>query len=167
MAVNAPMEFRYDLNKNNIPETYSLENNIVTITENGKQLWQTPEDWHIDDVIIADSNNDGIIEINLLLWKSGNYGSSQPFWIKTNDDSIKNHFFLYTLENDQIKSVWQSSNLDKPNCSAQIKDVDHDGKNELVVLEGEYTEPYKCEPKYKSVWKWSEWGFYLDDRLDY
>jgi len=160
------IEFNYDLNQNQKPETYSLKNNILTITEKKKILWQTPAEWHVDDVILADSNNDQKIEINLLVWKPGNYGASRPFWETKNDQEIKNHFFLFTLENNQVKSLWQSSNLDKPNCSAQIKDIDDDGKNELIVLEGEYGKPYFCQPKYQAVWKWHEWGFYLENRLE-
>lgn len=143
---------------------YSLQNNIFTITKNDKHLWQTPKEWHVDQFILADSNNDGQTEINLLVWKPGDYGSSKPFWVRKNDDSIKNHLFLYQLDGETVNSVWQSSNLNKPNCSAEIKDIDNDGKNELVVLEGEYTKKYKCKPKYQAIWRWSEWGFYNIDR---
>lgn len=149
-----------DLNMNNQLETYSLQNNILTISENGQALWQTPKEWRVDDYILADSNNDGQTEINLLVWKSGDYGASKPFWVQNSDNSVKNHFFLYQLEGQTVKSVWQSSNLDKPNCAAEIKDVDNDGKNELLVLEGEYAKKYHCQPKYKAIWRWGEWGFY-------
>ena len=35
-----------------------------------------------------------------------------------------------------MKPVWQSSNLDRPNYEAGLADLDGDGTNELVVVEG-------------------------------
>jgi hypothetical protein len=52
--------------------------------------------------------------------------------------------------------VWQSSNLDRPNYEAGLADLDGDGTNELVVVEGEYDDPGVREA---GVWRWNGWGF--------
>lgn len=155
-----------DLDNNSIRETYILENGRLTILENSKIIWQSPSEWWIDNFILADSNNDEIMDINLSLWKAGNFGSSKPFWIKENDMSIKNHFFVLDFINKAIKQVWGSSNLTEPNCDFQIADIDNDGENELIVIEGNYLQKPKCDGNYVAVWKWNGWGFSNEWRSD-
>jgi len=148
-----------DLNNDVILENYDLKNGKLTITENEKMIWQSPNDWWIDNFILADSNNDGVLDINLSLWKAGSFGSSKPFWIEKNDMSVKNHFFVLDLLNGAIKQIWGSSNLSEPNCEFKITDIDDDGKNDLVVIEGDYSQKPKCTGNYIAVWKWNNWGF--------
>lgn len=148
-----------DLDNNSILENYDLEDGRLTITENEKMIWQSPSDWWIDNFALADSNNDGVVDINLSLWKSGSFGTSKPFWIKENDISVKNHFFVLDFSGGTIKQVWGSSNLAEPNCEFKIADVDNDGKNDLVVVEGDYSQKLKCTGNYVAVWKWNDWGF--------
>ena len=155
-----------DLDNDSFPENYDWENGKLTITENEKMIWQSPSDWWIDDFILADSNNDGVVDINLSLWKSGSFGSSKPFWVKENDMSVKNHFFVLDFSGDAIKQVWGSSNLAEPNCEFKIADVDNDGENDLVVIEGDYSQNLKCVGNYIAVWKWNDWGFSNEWRSD-
>ncbi|KKU10269.1 MAG: Capsule synthesis protein, CapA [Parcubacteria group bacterium GW2011_GWA1_45_7] len=109
-----------DLDNDSFPENYDWENGKLTITENEKMIWQSPSNWWIDDFVLADSNNDGIVDINLSLWKSGSFGTSKPFWVKENDMSVKNHFFVLDFSDGSIKQVWGSSNLVEPNCEFKI-----------------------------------------------
>lgn len=153
-----------DLDNDSLKETYSLKNGQLLITENSKTLWQSPGDWWIDNFVLADSNNDGVIDISMSLWKSGDFGSSKPFWIRENDMSVKNHFFVYDLVNGKIKPIWGSSNLTVPNCEFKIADVNNDGENELITLEGDYIDKLLCKGKYVAVWKWNGWGFSNDWR---
>jgi poly-gamma-glutamate capsule biosynthesis protein CapA/YwtB (metallophosphatase superfamily) len=148
-----------DLDNDSVPETYTLNNGQLSIVEISKVIWQSPANWWIDDFVLADSNNDGIIDLNLSVWKAGNFGSSKPFWVKENDTSIKNHFFIFDLVNGIIKPVWQSSNLTAPNCEFKIIDVDGDGKNDLIVVEGDYSQKPMCNGNYVATWKWNDWGF--------
>ena len=148
-----------DLDNNSIKEIYILENGKLTISENSKIIWQSPTEWWVDNFVLADSNNDGIVDINLSLWKAGNFGSSKPFWVKENDMSVKNHFFVLDFINGEIEQVWGSSNLAEPNCKFQIADIDNNGKNDLIVIEGDYSQKPKCSGNYVAVWKWNDWGF--------
>jgi hypothetical protein len=148
-----------DLDNNSEKEEYVLEKGQLTISENGREIWASPQDWWVDNFILADSTNDGKKDINLSVWKSGDYGQSKPFWVKTNDPRIKNHFFVFDLNNGQVQPIWQSSNLDQPNCDFVISDADGDNKQDLVVMEGAYQEDWICTGAYLAVWKWNGWGF--------
>ena len=148
-----------DLDQDLMIETYDLKNGQLTLAENQAIIWQSPADWWVDNFILADSNNDGIIDINLSLWKSGDFGTSKPFWVEENDMSVKNHFFVLDFIDNSVNQVWGSSNLSQPNCEFKITDIDNDGKNDLIVLEGAYSQSPKCEGNYVAVWKWNGWGF--------
>ena len=148
-----------DLDNDSIQETYVLENGQLTITEDSKVLWQSSADWWIDKFTLADVNNDRIFDISLSLWKSGDFGTSKPFWVKENDLSVKNHFFVFDFINKTIKLIWGSSNLSVPNCEFKIADIDGDNKDDLVVIEGDYSQKPSCNGNYVAVWKWNGWGF--------
>ncbi|NMB48343.1 hypothetical protein GYA13_02760 [Candidatus Kuenenbacteria bacterium] len=155
---------RADLNGNLIDESYTLIAGRLTIAESQKTIWQSPADWQIDSFVLADANNDGLLDLNLSLWKPGSFGTSKPFWLKENDPSVKNHFFIYNLSGDKLKMVWGSSNLGAPNCEFLIQDIDGDSQNELLVIEGEYRTATACQGRYVALWSWNGWGFSNDWR---
>lgn len=148
-----------DLDGNAIEEKYDLQAGKLTVTENEKVIWQSADDWWVEDFALADSTNDGVADINLSVWKSGSFGKFKPFWIKQDDPSVKNHFFIFDWKEGKIKPIWQSSNLDAPNCQILVDDVNNDGQTELIVVEGDYADAPDCLGKYVAVWKWNEWGF--------
>lgn len=157
---------RADLDNNGVQETYALENGRLTITENANIVWQSPTDWWIDNFILADANNDGVSDVNLSVWKAGNFGTSKPFWIKENDMNVKNHFFVFDFVNGAMRSIWGSSNLGVPNCEFKIADIDGDRKNDLITIEGNYSQKPGCNGNYVAVWKWNGWGFSNEWRSD-
>jgi len=163
---NVAKSEKADLDKDTKREEYILENGKLKIVQGNKIIWESPSEWWIDDFVLADSNNDGTTDINLSVWKSGDFGNSKPFWVKENDMSIKNHFFVFGFDNGVMKPIWQSSNLDTPNCEFKITDVDGDGKNDLVVIEGDYSQKPMCSGNYVAVWKWNDWGFSNEWRSD-
>lgn len=141
-------------------ENILLNNGQVRITSGKQLLWTSPENWWVDDVIVEKSLNDGRTLINMSVWKEGNFGTSKPLWETENDNSIKNHLFVFALEGKQIKHIWQSSNLPVPNCRIEFRDIENDGSIELVAYEGTYQESPLCNPTHIAVFKWNEWGFY-------
>ncbi len=146
-----------DLDQDGVVEHFVLRDGRLTVQTAAAQIWETPETWWVDDFILGDSNNDGTTDLNLVVWKSGSYGPSKPFWVTQDDPSVKNHLFVVDLVNGAMKPVWQSSNLDCPNRDIDLVDLDGDGQNELLATEGDYDNP---EDRRMSVWKWNDWGFY-------
>lgn len=147
---------RCDIDKDGSPEGYSLHDGVLSVDSGSTTIWRTPGDWWVDDFFIGDANNDGITDLNLLVWKAGSFGPRRPFWIDGEDRSIKSHLFIFNLAGGSFKPVWQSSNLDKPNYGSVLEDINGDGKNELVVSEGDYGTPGE---RRVSVWRWNGWGF--------
>lgn len=165
-AVSDDQYIEEDVSGDHLPETYILSSGRLTVTQAGEELWQTPSEWWVDHFEIADTTSDGQMEIALSVWKSGSYGTSKPFWVSEEDKSVKNHFFVFGFKDQKIQPIWQSSNLSRPNCEFIIADVNGDGMDELVVIEGEYSSDFICSGKYLAVWSWQEWGFYNDWRSE-
>lgn len=158
-------EEQADLNDDGHRETYSLRNGRLTVTDQENHLlWQSPEEWWIDDFYFGDITNDGRQNLCLSVWKEGSYGPYRPFWEDANDSFVRNHLFLYHMEATEehapvkptLKAVWQSSHLARPNYQAFIAQIDGDGLNHLVVVQGDYENPHTGEIAF---WKWNGWGF--------
>ncbi|MBO8128633.1 MAG: VCBS repeat-containing protein [Peptococcaceae bacterium] len=146
----------FDLDGDGTGEIYTLLDGRLRVAAGAKMIWHSPGGWWVDDFVLGDANNDGIPDLNLLVWKAGSFGPCKPFWIKQEDRSIKNHFFIFDLVDGSFKPVWQSSNLDRPNYAVILKDLDEDGENELIAVEGSYTD---SKVKRITIWKWNGWGF--------
>lgn len=155
-----------DLDGDGKTEEYSLEDNALSVKEEGQMLWRSPRSWHVDRFALSDVDNDGTVNLVMSLWKEGSFGEAKPFWHDGEDVSYKNHLFVYKLEGNKFRAVWCSSDLYRPILSFDIRDDDGDGLKELVVREGEYKkvsgERYTADPDSvprTTVWKWNEWGF--------
>lgn len=144
----------FDLDQDGNYEDYSLDEGRLMVEVSGQSIWESPGNWWVSDFALGDSTGDGNHNLNISVWKEGSFGNSKPFWVTGEDNSYKNHLFIYKLVNGSFKPVWQSSNLDQPNHKISL--VDDDGKNLLVVIEGEYDNP---RVRRVSVWAWNGWGF--------
>ena len=112
-------------------------------------------DWRVDHVLVADADNDGIDEIIVTLWKQGSYGEELPLWVEENDENIEHHLFLYEYKDGEIVADWHSSSLSRPIQEIQVFDINNDGKNELIEIEGDY---YNNQTLV-GIWVWNEWWF--------
>ncbi|KKQ71453.1 MAG: SH3 type 3 domain-containing protein, poly-gamma-glutamate synthesis protein (capsule biosynthesis protein) [Candidatus Peregrinibacteria bacterium GW2011_GWC2_39_14] len=159
LAINEKTHKDFDLDKDGVKETYDLKDGRLTVSENSQQIWQSSEVWFVDSFEIADSTGDSIPDLNMSVWKSGNFGPSKPFWVTKNDPSVRNHFFVFDYKGKKISAVWQSSNLSKPNCAFEFQTVPNEKFPVLVTYEGDYSDLPNCTPKTLGIWKWNEWGF--------
>lgn len=159
-------EISDDINNNEVNERYILKEGQLSVWEEGGFSWKSPDDWWIDDYRLADIDGKEGKEIVFLAWKSGSFGTSKPFWVEKDDMSVRNHLFVYAVDEGKVRSVWGSSNLPRPNTAFEVEDVDMDGKNELVVIEEDYADTGK-DGGYVAVWKWNGWGFANEWRSDW
>jgi hypothetical protein len=114
--------------------------------DNAPLLWQNEaENWHIGRLDVGDPNNDGRIEYLLLLWKPDASGT------------IRSHPFLMGWRGGHYRIIWGGSATHRFIQDLAVDDLDADGEQELVVLEGGSKPGDMGEVL--SVWHWHGWGF--------
>lgn len=127
-------------------ETYELkEGRLIVRREDGELVWMSPEDWWIEDFVLADANGDGVIDVNMSVWRQ--------------DQLVQNFLVIYNLSTEQQKTVWESAALSKPICRFIIRDFNRDGKAEIAVLEGDDDDLDGCESRSLAIWSWKREGF--------
>ena len=125
-----------DTDNNGFQEKYCLADNQLQVYENDRLIWQSSKEWNIKQICLADADNDQQTELLMLLWKHGSFGPSKPFWLKGPDNEYSCHLFMYRLVSGRLKEVWCSSALVHPIIEMKVEDVDRDGLNKLIVIEG-------------------------------
>ena len=134
-------------------------------------LWQSPPDWQIAQAAITDLNRDGKPEMTLLVWRP-----FRPLPIDTylpvaqshtdfqNEDGKSCQIILIGWKNNRFKELWAGSALAEPVASFAAVDLDGDGLQELITLDGRYEDSRKQPAHSLSVWQWNSFGFSLQDR---
>lgn len=132
----------------------------------GEILWQSPADWQVLQVEITDLNRDGLSEITMLIWRPfapwpidrylPHKGRVQSF---QNAKGYSCHLILIGSQRGKYRELWAGSALTNPLRSFAAGDLNADGLQELVVLEGDYND-LAIEPAHiLSVWEWNGFGF--------
>ncbi len=131
--------------------------------------WQTPEPWKVTEAISADLNRDGKNEMVMVVWRphkvwpidsflpSG--GRIADFHDRSNSSC---HLILVGWDGNEYRELWAGSSLIKPVFNIRAADLDNDGYQELVSLEGKYDNWNGTGDL--TVWDWSGFGFRLRDR---
>ncbi len=159
-------EEKADIDGDGKIERAFIEKNRAYLKKEGKIIWQSDAEFKAENIVLADMDNDGKIDILLSLWKIGKYGPDLPFWLDKNTDDWSNHFFIYKWQENKIKLFWGSSTLDAPIKEMAIQDINNDGKNELIVLEGNYDNSNNHYADYLTIWHWNEWSLFNDFRSE-
>ena len=156
-----------DTDGNGYQEECRLADKQLRIYENNRLIWQSPGDWNIRQIHLADADNDHRTELIMVLWKHGSYGEIKPFWFKGEDNQYSCHLFMYRMQTGRLKAVWCSSALVNPIIKMTVEDRDNNGSNELHVLEGPRTGfAYSLRQLFQrqeTCWIWNGWGF---ERMD-
>jgi hypothetical protein len=162
-AASFPFAFTADTDGNGQEETYRLDHHRVYVYQDDELLWESPAEWKVTHLLLADADHDGQEEILMVLWKRGSFGSSRPMWLEGPDNDYGNHLFMYRLTSGRMKSVWCSSAIAYPILDLQVIDQDEDGKLELLVTEGPPTGVlYSLRKQFyhnQTLWEWQDWGF--------
>lgn len=155
--------FTRDTDGNEIWETYRLTSHRVKVIQDQMLLWESPAEWKVTNLVVADADHDGQEEMLMVLWKRGSFGTSRPMWMDEPDNEYSNHLFMYRLAAGKMKPVWCSSAIEYPIHDLQVDDRDGDGRLELLVTEGPPAGALysirKLFYQNHTVWQWQEWGF--------
>lgn len=127
-----------------------LADKKVSVAIDNNEVWNTPNDWFVQDMIITDIDRDGAEEMVLLVWKHGSFGKHRPQWVRRNDISLKQHIFIYRYDDrreEYIVAEWMSSVMNYP-----VKSFASYGKDKIVIndINGGH-----------KVWYWLDFGLKL------
>lgn len=147
---------------------YRLGNGILTVFDKkGDELWRSKTDWWVDDFRLGDVDGDGNQDFLFSLWKSYRFGDKNPSRMENDDETVRNHLFLYTVINGHMKSLWGSSDLPRPVYRFEL-----DSSGEVTVIssgilllteEGEYRDDFVLTETTSHTYAWEGWGFVPKD----
>jgi hypothetical protein len=132
-----------------------------------------PSSWAVRAAQPADLNRDGVSECVLLVWRPWQdwpimRWSTSPSPIVTHRDIAGDsaHIILVAPYSgaQSYRELWAGSALALPVLQFETGDVNGDGWEELVVLEGTYALGRDGPARDVAVWRWNGFGFALDWR---
>jgi len=134
-------------------------------------FWQNPEDWRVEELIVADLNRDGTQEYALLVWRPFAPWPIDKFLPHGgritgfhNKAGMSAHLILVGWDGDDYRELWAGSALANPISTIRAVDIDRDGYKELITIEGEYDAIEKGGNI--TIWGWQGFGFTLLDRIE-
>jgi hypothetical protein len=155
-----------DLNRNGSPESLLLAGGRLTILSSGQPVWQSPAAWTVVQAAITDLNRDGTPEATLLVWR--------PFrpwpvdqWLPHAGRIADFHdakgnscqIILIGWRGSAYGELWAGSPLAEPVRFFAVADLRGDRLQELVTLEGSYTDSRSAPASALKVWEWNGFGF--------
>lgn len=156
---SVPEVQRADLDGDGKEEKIIWQEGKISVFRGEEKIWEQDSSWLTTDYALGDFNQDGFLELALALWKKGDYAAGSPLEISENKEHWASHLFLYNFREGEGKIVWGSSILPRPILELAAGDANRDGVAELVVLEGNYNEPYGKVASNLAILQWDAWGF--------
>lgn len=166
-----------DLNRDGSAECIHWDASAVRIDNctgtASHMYWQSPEQWQVVQWTVSDLNHDEYPELTLLVWRDF---APWPIERDAPDGGRLGTFHDAHGKSCQVimigggeagfKEIWAGSALANPILSLLAADIDRDGLEELVAIEGEYRQPAAIRSGPVTIWKWNGFGFDLSQRLD-
>jgi hypothetical protein len=162
-----------DFNSDGAPENLSVADGKATIVSGSRIVWQSSQAWTVIQAAITDLNRDNMPEAALLVWR--------PFrpwpvdqWLP-HGGRIANfhdaggyscHIILVGWRRGGYQEMWAGSALAEPVKSFSVADLNGDGHQELVTLEGTYTDPRSAPARALKVWEWNGFGFTVVSHIE-
>lgn len=159
-----------DLDGDGKPECLVLAEDVLKITNcGGEVFWQSPASWQVKEAQITDLNRNGTPEATLVVWRP-----FQPWPIDRflpsggrikdfhDQNGMSCHVILIGWARQGYNELWAGSALIRPVSQLLAVDLDGDGQQEMVALEGIYDA--LSSGGALSVWRWSGFGFSLIDK---
>jgi len=128
------------------------------------RLPDLPPGWHVTASTLADVTGDGAAEWVLLVWRPWRdwpiqQWSAVPSPIAEFHDAGGDSCHLILLDPDDGREIWAGSALPVPLLSLVVDDVDGDGTNEVLTVEGTYAAGRDGAGTRVDVWRWNGFGF--------
>ena len=156
-----------DLDRDGNQECVQLLQDSAEITDCADEiLWKSDPSWQVMEIAVGDLNHDGDSEVTLLVWRPFRpwpIDRFVPFGGRI--DSFHNRqgkscqIILIGWWKDHFDELWAGSALVRPVSHIHVVDMDNDGNEELVSLEGAYDKNETGGSL--SIWRWQGFGFVL------
>jgi len=155
-----------DLDGDGLPEALQLSRGRLEILSGGRSAWQSPPGWNVAQAQGTDLDQNGVSEATLLVWRP-----FQPWpvdqWLPYagriagfhNDEGDSCHMILIGWNWAAYDEVWAGSAMAEPVRAFAAADLNEDGLQELVTLEGRYSDPALAPGRAIKVWEWNGFGF--------
>jgi hypothetical protein len=121
----------------------------------------------ITKVEITDLNRDQMPELALLVWREFapwpiDAYIPHPGRIQNhqNQENRSCHLILTGFRHGEFQELWAGSALADPILDFAVGDLNHDGHQELIALEGKYDDHVFARPSI-TLWEWNGFGFTL------
>jgi len=163
---NPSSETEVEMTVDAVQINVALRKGTAYVYQDDTLVWRGDRSWDVREMLMADLDNDGGQEVAFVLWKPfvlwprflyEDFHFESPF----EEGSLRNHLFLYGWRDGEWRPLWCSSPMADPIREMAVDDVDADGDNELVVLEGSYDDNLDEPAYYVTLWRWNGWGFTL------
>jgi hypothetical protein len=155
-----------DLDLDGREDEIVLENGGVEIRGEERVLYRSKPDWRVEQAEFGDLNRDGKPEAVLLVWRD-----FKPWPIDRllsvggrikgfhNDQGQSCHIILIGWGTNKARESWAGSALADPVMGFAIADLDGDGWQELVTMDGDYNKHRYSAAKAVKIWEWNGFGF--------
>ncbi len=155
-----------DFKSDGLLEKLVLTDGHLTILSGGQSVWRSPAEWTVIQAQVTDLNQDGIPEATLLVWR--------PFhpwpvdqWLPSGGRIANFHdeagnscqIILVGWRGREYGELWAGSALAEPVRSFAVADLNGDTFQELVTLEGSYSDSRSAPARALKVWEWNGFGF--------
>jgi hypothetical protein len=157
---------KVDFDGDGIIETVTFSNGHAIIRNGDEIRWESPTPWQVQQVQIADLDNDNLPEIILLVWRP-----FKPWPVDTwvprggriekfhNAAGMSCHIILIGWNGDSFRERWAGSAMADPVKAFAVADLAGNGKQLLITLESKYDDPPSAPGEKLKVWEWNGFGF--------
>jgi hypothetical protein len=157
---------RADFNRDGSPESLLLTGGHLSILSRGRSVWQSPAAWTVIQAAITDLNHDGAPEATLLVWRL-----FRPWpvdqWLPYGGRIADFHdpagyscqIILIGWRGSEYGELWAGSPMAEPVRSFAVVGLSAGRHQELVTLEGRYSDARSAPGRAIKVWDWNGFGF--------
>lgn len=162
-----------DLDGDGKPEHLMLSAGRLAIQTGVTGRWQSPLGWNVTRAVFSDLDQDRRSEVTLVVWRTHKPWPVDDFLpyggrIEDFHDGSGNscHVILVAWNHGQFTERWAGSALAEPLIDLAAVDLDGNGSQELVTVDGRYVLEGSGPGEKLKVWEWNGFGFTVIYAMD-